>query len=326
MINVARPDDTTVRDAVELACRAPSLHNSQPWRWEWRDGRLYLYADESRILGETDPSGRQLVISCGAALHHLRVALSSSSWSPGIARLPDPARPDLLAVLDFDRPHGVHARDAALALAIRQRHTDRRPFAEPTTLRENLVDLENAARDEGASLVILDRDARPQMVKASELSASIRKFDAAYREELAWWTGGAAPTEGVPGSALLSDDTASEVRVGRRFPGGTLTPNREGADASALAVLSTKDDTRLDWLRSGEALSAVLLEATAAHLATCPLTNLTEIEASRGIVRSATARAGEVAGFPQVVIRIGTREVPKLPATGRRPLDEVFFT
>lgn len=320
------PTESVVRQAVELACRAPSLHNSQPWLWEFHDGKLYLFADESRILDRTDPSGRQLVISCGAALHHVRVALASASWAPRVHRLPDPERPQLLAVLEFDREHSVHPREATLALAISQRHADRRPFMEPTSLGGTLAALEAAAREEHAYLVILDSDAHADMAKASALSTSIRKYDAAYKAELAWWTGHIAAEQGVPGAALLPADDATKDEIGRQFHSahGNLKPNHVGPDQATLGVLSTADNTRLDWLRSGEALSAVLLEATAAHLATCPLTHLTELDGSRDIVRAASARAGRTETIPQVVIRFGLREVPRAPDTGRRAIDEVF--
>ena len=325
MNNGTAPTESVVRQAVELACRAPSLHNSQPWRWEFRDGKLRLFADESRILGLTDPRGRQLVISCGAALHHVRIALASASWAPRVHRLPNPECPQLLAVLEFDRQHTVHPRETTLALAITQRHADRRPFTKPTTLGGTLSELEAAAREEHAHLTVLDRHAHADMAKASALSTSIRKYDAAYRAELVWWSGHIAPEEGIPGSALLPTDAAAGDEIGRQFPSthGTLRPNRVGPDQATLAVLSTENDTRLDWLRSGEALSTVLLEATS-RLATCPLTHLTELDASRAIVREAAARAGETHAFPQVVIRFGAREVPRTPETGRRPVGEVF--
>lgn len=199
--NGTTPTESVVRQAVELACRAPSLHNSQPWLWEYHDGKLYLFADESRILDLTDPKGRQLVISCGAALHHVRIVLASVSWAPRVHRLPDPERPQLLAVLEFDRQHSVHPREATLALAISQRHADRRPFMEPTSLGGTLAALEAAAREEHAYLVILDSDAHADMAKASALSTSIRKYDAAYKAELTWWTGHIAAEQGVSGVA-----------------------------------------------------------------------------------------------------------------------------
>ena len=89
------PDTDVVRTAVELACRAPSVHNSQPWLWRYDAGRLDLHADPSRLLVAADPRGRQLLISCGAALHHLTVALTALRWHTHITLLPDPAHPDL---------------------------------------------------------------------------------------------------------------------------------------------------------------------------------------------------------------------------------------
>jgi hypothetical protein len=86
-------------------------------------------------------------------------------------------------------------------------------------------------------------------------------------------------------------------------------------------VLSVLDDTRRDILTCGEALSATLLEATMAGLATCPLTHLTEVGASRAIVSALTGRA-----LPQVLIRVGLapalEDVP--PPTPRRRLSDVL--
>jgi hypothetical protein len=53
---------------VELACRAPSLHNSQPWRWVLDDSALHLFADHTRIGHRTDSAGREVILSCGVAL------------------------------------------------------------------------------------------------------------------------------------------------------------------------------------------------------------------------------------------------------------------
>ena len=72
--------DSEVRtNAVQLACRAPSLHNSQPWQWVAEGGAgLQLFVDRSRILYSADKSGREAHISCGAVLHHLRVAMAAA--------------------------------------------------------------------------------------------------------------------------------------------------------------------------------------------------------------------------------------------------------
>ncbi len=70
-------------DAVEMACRAPSLHNSQPWRWVAEGtSTLNLYAEPGRALTTLDPLGREIYLSCGAALDHLVVPLAAAGWSP----------------------------------------------------------------------------------------------------------------------------------------------------------------------------------------------------------------------------------------------------
>ena len=94
-------DTDVLKAAVQLACRAPSLHNSQPWQWVADGARLHLYVDHSRILYSTDKSGREALISCGAVLDHLRVAMAAAGWTANVDRFPDPNNLDHLASLDF---------------------------------------------------------------------------------------------------------------------------------------------------------------------------------------------------------------------------------
>ncbi|HXA12760.1 MAG TPA: NAD(P)H nitroreductase, partial [Mycobacterium sp.] len=125
-------DADVLRAAVQLACRAPSLHNSQPWHWVADGARLHLYVDHSRILYSTDKSGREALISCGAILDHLRVAMAAAGWTANVDRFPNPKNLDHLASLDFSPMSLVTEGDRCRADAILQRRTDRLPFAEPS--------------------------------------------------------------------------------------------------------------------------------------------------------------------------------------------------
>jgi len=122
------PDRKVILDAVTLACRAPSLHNSQPWRWI-ADGALHLFADRTRLVPATDSSGREMILSCGAVLDHLRVAIAAAGWDTTIARFPDPTQPDHVAAVEFDPLPIVGDTQRARADAIHRRRTDRLPFA-----------------------------------------------------------------------------------------------------------------------------------------------------------------------------------------------------
>lgn len=321
---VGGPGVEQIRAAVAAACRAPSLHNSQPWRWRLVDGRLELRADAGRAVPVADPLGRQLVISCGAALHHLGVAVTRYGVAADVVRLPDPDDPLFLASVGFaalpsSRAAAAEDDVAGLRRAIERRRTDRRPFGAPRAgaldgLGDGLV--ERFA----VSWTVLGADGPARLAEAARCSASARRYDPAYHAELYWWAGHTPPAAGIPAAALPA---AGAVSVGREFPIGTLTSPAPGPDRAALAVIGTDADTRLDWLRSGEALSQVLLTATARGLATCPVTHLTEVAASRRLVREAAAAGAEAHGFPQVVVRLGAG-AETLPMTGRRPVDEVW--
>ena len=85
-------DTEVITKAILLACRAPSLHNSQPWLWVVDDGVVELFSDHTRTVRSTDSSGRQVIISCGAALGHFRVAMSAAGWDTNVDRFPNPER------------------------------------------------------------------------------------------------------------------------------------------------------------------------------------------------------------------------------------------
>ena len=317
-------DTQTLKNAVQLACRAPSLHNSQPWRWLAEDGVLSLFVDRDRTVPSADHSGRQAIISCGAALDHLRVAMLAAGWHADIERFPNPNDPDHLASIEFSSVDHVTGAQRDRAKAILQRRTDRLPLGQPAYWSFFEPVLRSTLDESVVTLDVLSDDVRPRLVEASRLTEALRRDDASYHAELEWWTPQFALTEGVPPSALVSDKERRRVDVAREFPvRGHQDRRRDVAvDWSKILVLSTPEDTRADVLRSGEVLSTVLLECTMAFLATCTLTHLIEVDESREMVRRLLPEHGQ----PQVLIRAGIAPpMEDLPApTPRRQLDDVL--
>lgn len=317
-------DTQLLRKAVQLACRAPSLHNSQPWRWVAADGRLHLFLDQGRLVPGADSFGREALLSCGVALDHLRVAMLAWGWESRITRFPTAQDPDHLASIEFSPVERVTRAQRDLARAILQRRTDRLPLGEPTYWDLFEPVLRETVTDTGVRLDVLPDDARPLLAKASQLTEVLRGDDASYHAELEWWASPFNLTEGVPPAALLSDRERHRVDVRREFPirGHEDRRPEVKADWSRIVVLSTPDDSRTDVLRCGEALSAVLLECTRALMATCTLTHLIELAESRDIVRSLL----ETPGQPHVLIRVGIAPPTEHPAppTPRRPVHDVL--
>jgi hypothetical protein len=317
-------DVAVVKRAVHLACRAPSVHNSQPWRWVAEGAGLHLFVDRCRWVHSADRSGREAIISCGAVLDHLRIAMVAAGWQAHIERFPNPNNRDHLASLEFSPLEFVTDAQRKRTEAILQRRTDRLPLGRPTYWASFEPVLRSSVDESVAMLDVLSDDVRPQLVEASQLTEALRRDDASYHAELQWWTSPFALYEGVPPDALASDSEQQRVDVARDFPSRSHLDRRVdvAVDWSKVLVLSTAEDTRTDVLRCGEALSTVLLECTMAGMATCTLTHLIELRDSRDIVRTLIGGRGE----PQVLIRVGIAPpMEDLPAaTPRRPLDDVL--
>lgn len=316
--------EEVVKSAVLLACRAPSVHNSQPWRWVYENATLQLFHDLRRRVRNADRDGREAIISCGVVLDHLRVAMAAGGWEAQIDRLPSPKNPDHLASVRFGPLQFVTDTQRQRADAVLQRRTDRLAMRCPTYWAAFEPMLHSSVDESVVMLDVLSDGARSQLAKASQLTEFLRHDDATYQTELQWWTSPFAVYEGIPPEALASAAELQRVDVAREFPSRDLSDRRAdiAMDWAKILVLSTESDARINLLGCGEALSTVLLECTMAGMATCTLTHLIELADSRDIVRTLIGERRE----PQVLIRAGIApRVEDLPtATPRRRLDEIL--
>ena len=325
---------TDIAQAVEQATRAPSVHNTQPWRWRIGPHSVDLHADWNRHLPATDPDRRDLVLSCGAALHHLRVALAAMGLHTDTHRFPDPQDRSHLATVDYRPDREVDAAAARLHPAIADRRTDRRRFSRRPVPHEHIAALADAAHDAGAQLLgMADNQQSRHLLDTLADAAQRQEHRPGYPAELRIWTHRyTAGCDGVPAANLtvaIPVGSAGPTPL-RRFTRGSLSqaPHPPGQpttdDAAELLVITTPGDEPLDRLRAGEATSAVLLTATALGLASTPLSQAVEIDVSRNAV------ANQVLGVtddPQLIIRVGwpASGANALPATPRRPLHAVLL-
>ena len=314
------PGPETVRAALTLATRAPSVHNSQPWRWRIGTASLHLYADRSRRLPRTDPDGRDMVLSCGAALHHCTVALAAMGWHARVQRLPDTAQPDHLASIELTARQPDEL-DITLAAAISRRQTDRRHYRSwPVPWGDIALMGARAAR---AGVMLRRIDEIPQLNAIVAKAVSRHDADQDYQAELNAWSGRRGSVAGVPARNTVDSDPAAAIPA-RRFAGPSLAQPPQtpaGEDNAVVLALGTEADDELARLRAGEATSLVLLSATAMGLATCPVTEPLEIPETRETVRVDVFGSD---GHPQMIMRVGwAADADPLPGTPRRPLAEV---
>lgn len=319
-MNAHFPDDGTVRTVLSLASRAPSVHNTQPWRWRVEPTSLHLYADPSRQLPNADPDGRDLILSCGTALHHCVVALAAVGWRSRVTRLPNPADPNHLAAIEV-APHLADSVDIALAAAIPRRRTDRRNYSSwPVPVSDIAMMAARAARAGVALFQVEDVDNLRDIVARSVHDHLNRD----YLAELTAWSGRYASVAGVPARNTPVPDPDAKI-PGRLFAGAalTMTPDASSEEDNAVVLaLGTRDDGQLARLRAGEATSVVLLSATSMGLASCPVTEPLEIAQTRDSVRADIFGDGN---YPQMLLRVGWAPInaDPLPATPRRDLAEL---
>lgn len=318
--------ERTLRRALESAVRAPSIFNSQPW--QWRTGSttgVDLFTDPCRHLGAVDPDRRDLVLSCGAALHHLTVALGALGFAGQVDRLPDPENFHHLAhVQPWKAAPSTQIK--RLAQAIGRRRTDRRRFsAEPVPESLLRVLADHAEAQGGVLHVASGASVRARLIELLALAGGLQCQQPGYTAELARWASRYAHSgDGIQaGSVPTGIDHPAEVPM-RWFPHAALAQSPhsfEHDDASSLMILASPSDDRLDVLRAGEATSAVLLAATDLGLSTTALSQPLEVARTRASIRGVLGSNLS----PQLVLRVGWPQpgAAELPPTPRRRLDHV---
>jgi nitroreductase len=312
---------------IATAARAPSIHNSQPWRFRVDAEAVELWADPARRTRD-DAVGREMLISCGAALFGLRLAVRSLGHLPVVDLLPDPAQLRLLArvrVATGARVIGLNELERRMLAAVPHRHTHRGPFLAEPLPPGLLAGLQNDALTEGATLALVadglaaDRLGRLAAAAARQAgqdrgeSAGIRRWTRSPRHPAA---------DGVPAAALVTGPSEAEPgRLPQRdfdlgrdlglLPGG-------GAPPAATAVLLTAGDRRADWLRAGQALQRLLLHAASAWVFASLYTQPLENPLTRELIRDQLRLPGD----PQMLLQFG--RAVTAASTPRRPPDDLM--
>ncbi len=313
-----------VDEILERACRAPSVHNTQPWKWRVSGSRVDLYADFTRQLVYADPGRRDLMISCGAALHHFQVAAQGLGWSARVRRLPDPSDERHIASVLL-KPSRISPDAVELLRAIDQRRTDRRRLSSWPVPDQRLNSLASTGSSWGAQVLpVPGESTKDRLHRLTRHADTVQNRNERYVAELAAWTG-TSSSDGVPTAHVPSRLGAEAAdSLNRRFPGGELEDpvvESEPSQDGMLIICTSSDDT-ISRVRAGEALSAVWLHATRENLSVVPLSQAIEVEETRR--RLQLEVLGDLA-FPQILLRIGWLPITRseLAPTPRRPLDEV---
>lgn len=318
------------------ALLAPSAHNKQPWLVDLRGEGIELHVDPRRLLPETDPGSRQIMISQGTFLELLSIAATHEGLRASIELFPagvvsqgdigerPVARVSLVEEKDL--------RKDRLFPFIRQRHTNRRAYHGPTLSDQEVEQLASAVTTGGIRFRCLRQPAEISRAAALMTDAmrteaatprmhaetvAMLRFDDAETERFR--DGIALPNLGLTGLRLV----AARAFVNRRNASGaafvkrTVDVTREQASsAPALGVLSSASTTRADEVEVGRAFARLHLEATALGLALHPMSQVLEIEEQK--TRFVNEVLASSTDEPQMLFRLG--RAAATPHSPRREL------
>jgi nitroreductase len=317
----------TVTAMLATAARAPSVHNTQPWRFAVGPHAIDLYADPERRLGQ-DRKGREMLISCGAALFGLRLAVRGLGHLPAVSLFPDRSKPWLLARVALGPEAPVTEAERRMLAALPRRHTHRGAFDAAPLPTGLLPGLQHDALAEGAELVMADTPARYEKLAALAAEAtSLQGQRAGARAEIRRWSRppGSPARDGVPAAAFGPAGPAVPGRLAQRdfdlgrHCGLLPAPGPHEPPPAATAVLVTAGDTRLDWLRAGQALHRVLAHAATVWVSASLHTEPLEIPVIRDLIRARLA----LPGAPQMLLQFGPARTSL--ASARRPVADLLI-
>jgi nitroreductase len=309
------------------AVLAPSSHNTQPWRFHVCGNAVAVYADRTRALRIVDPRDRELLISCGAALFHLRLALRRFGYADQVELFPDRDDPDHVATVRLGGECEPSVEDLRLFESITTRHTHRGDFARrevPAGVVEGLMD---AAEAEGAWVAsITDRSQRSALADLARQGDQVQFADPDFRAELATWIrpNGSGEHDGMPGFAFgipdivspFASSAVSALNLGAVWGGRS---RQAVENAPVLAVLGTERNGPSAWVGAGQALARMLLHARAEGVYASFLNQPCEVPLLRLRLRDLLGTEG----WPQLLLRLGYPRGEPRP-TPRRAVDEVL--
>jgi hypothetical protein len=311
------------RWVVAQAARAPSVHNTQPWRFTWDGVRFTLTPDTTRVLPVNDPEGRELVMSCGAALYNLRLALRQLGLMSRVETLPR-GRPETLAVVEVLPGSPADSEERRLFAALGRRHTHRSSFTDRPLSPELAVRMQDAATDEGAQLFyVSDPGQRGRVLHLARTAERVLQGDPEAQAEIRAWTPppGSPRRDGVPATVYHRDLTAPadalaarDFDLGREWGEIPHPPDAPGP----VAVLATAGDTTVSWLAAGQALEHLLI--VAAERSAYAALHSQAVEVPH--IRTEIQRELCTSAVPQLLLRFGYAD--DAVTTPRRPVDEVL--
>ena len=320
-------DLSKIKFLLRYAILAPSSWNAQPWLFKIHQRTIQLFHDTERLQGHRDPQGRENIISCGAALSNLEIALHHFGFQTQTEIMPPNSEENLLAQVTWTAGE-ASAKENKLFRAILQRHSYRKPFQEQEVPAEVIEHMQSAAQGGGCEFIPITCNST-QVALAGMISEGDKDLGAdvqTRKEYAAWMRSSGLSGDGVPGYALADTNPVEGVLAPLTHRVFNYTDEFARSDraltcaAPLLGVLTTPQDTPKDWVDCGRALERLLLSAAAQGVQASFLNQTVVVPE----LRQRLQRLLGLTDWPQIGLRFGY-PTDEPVATPRRKLDDVLL-
>lgn len=306
------------------AARAPSILNTQPWLFNVTKYAIELYPDRSRRL-RSDLAAREMLISCGAALFGLRLAIRRLGYQPVVSLLPEPERPEVLARIWLGERAPVTDAERSMIAALAHRQTHRGGYVASPLPPGLLIALQHDAVAEHAALGLVDRPTDYAHLAAIVAKAArTLNADPRSRADIVRWVRppGVSARDGIAASAITAPSRPWPGRLVQRdltLGQGIGVPEADGAPPAATGILLTSADTKADWLRAGQALHRILAHAATRWVFAALYSQPFESGPTRALIRTTLG----LSGAPHLLLQFGLARTT-MPTARRPPADMIW--
>jgi hypothetical protein len=294
---------------LKFAVLAPSGHNSQPWLFLVEGNKVNFLLEKSRSLEESDPSGRQLMISFGCAIENFIMAAHHFGFETNLSYLPANVKNDLIVSIVCNQT-SLPPNDGLVERMV-QRHTDRGPYK---SLPLNKEFSDNALRlsTDDLKLFIIDDENKKEKLVPIVSEAQVKIMDSnAFRNELSGFVKSSYTSSktGIPGFALGLPAPVSLLASWMVKKMNLARKSQKQDDATlrktpAYMVIATTRDEKLPWIKSGQFFEHVWLMACKYEMVCSPMAAIIQDKACRNNLQQLL----NTDLFPQVFFRIGYPE------------------
>jgi molybdopterin/thiamine biosynthesis adenylyltransferase len=278
--NAVKPDDK-IEALVEAGIWAPSGGNVQPWKFYYKNGRLFIFHDIKVSYSLLDFKNLGSYIATGASVENIRLQANAFGLAINVHYFPLGESSALVATIDFmANENGAEHKD--LTMGIRRRLTNRN-LGQRVDLPKPKIDLLQSCipTTYGASVTFISDPEK--MAQLGDILATIemlrlihpRGHYDTFRNELRWTEeenlkhrdGMDVATLGVSKAEVLALKVASDAdAIGfiRSIKGGTALKkmaNKAVAAASVLGIITMESKTPVDFLQAGQALERLWISA-----------------------------------------------------------------